>query len=46
MPVNATPHRAWRWLALAWLALLLALAVQQALQWRQQAPIEDRKSVV
>ena len=39
-PGNATPHRAWRWLALAWLALLLALAVQQALQWRQQAPID------
>ena len=36
----ASPHRAWRWLALAWLLVLLALGVQQALQWRQQPPID------
>jgi predicted exporter len=39
-PVADTPHRGWRWLALAWLLVLLALGVQQALQWRQHAPID------
>ena len=39
-PLADTPHRGWRWLALVWLLVLLGLGVQQALQWRQHAPID------
>ncbi len=37
---SPVPLRAWRGLALAWLVLLLALAIQQVGQWRSAPPID------
>ena len=34
------PHRTWRWLAVAWLVVLVVLGVQQVGQWRHQPPID------